>query len=93
MKKHFLTPFAILAAALAADQAAATPVAATPDADPAKNAAVGALPSPNFQIRQGNDLFNFVLKRNGETGVMMADHESHASHASHASHSSHASGY
>ncbi len=93
MKKKFLTSFAILAAALAADQASAMPTAMTQDANAAKNDAAGALPSANFQIRKGDDLFNFVLKRNGDTGVMMADHESHASHASHSSHRSHASGY
>jgi hypothetical protein len=88
MKKQFLTPFALVASAIAADQAGAIPAATAPDVDHLKNEAVGAPQSPNFKIRQGNDLHSFVLKRNGDTGVVMADHESHASHASHSSHAS-----
>lgn len=42
-----------------------------------------------FSVVENGDQFNFVLKRNAETGQMMAWHESHASHASHSSHSSH----
>ena len=93
MKKQFLKPFALLAAAMASDQALAAPAPAAPDHETYKAESLAVAPTQSIQVRQGTDLLRFVLKRNGDTGVVMADHESHASHASHASHSSHASGY
>ncbi|CDW94494.1 MULTISPECIES: His-Xaa-Ser repeat protein HxsA2 [unclassified Thiomonas] len=91
MKKTFLTPFAVLAAALPSGQASASPSpkpSATDALSPAQPVVGAPRQDGSVSVKSNRDLFNFVLKRN-ELGQMMAYHESHASHASHASHRSH----
>jgi len=90
--KKFLTTFAAIAAGFATQAA----TAAVPKADDSVPESAKALHGPTSNqsgavaVRNdAGDQFNFVLKRSGETGQMMAYHESHASHASHASHHSH----
>ena len=91
--KKFLTAFAGIAAAFAAD--ATTTVASGAVIAPTKDAQNVAAPQAftlGENIRTTNaqgDQFDFVLKRSEDTGLMMAWHSSHSSHASHASHASH----
>jgi hypothetical protein len=91
--KKFLTAFATLAAAFAAD-AAPTPAnaAASSFVKDSQNISMAQTSSlgENISIKDANgDEFNFVLKRAEDTGLMMAYHSSHRSHSSHSSHRSH----
>lgn len=90
MKKAFLAPLAVLAAALTSGEAVAMPVAAQPT-----ESAADALADQGdrISINHNGDVFKFVLRRNAETGQLFSDHESHYSHGSHGSHRSHMSGY
>lgn len=88
--KKFLSTFAAVAASFAAQSASAAPSPTIPSSQPESSAA-NAISGSNETVAVQNgsgDLFNFLLKRNGE-GQLMAWHESHASHASHSSHTSH----
>jgi hypothetical protein len=92
--KKFLTAFGVIAASFAAAHTASATAPASSIPQPAATQANSAVtqvdPSGRVTVRDGaGDLFNFVLKRSGDTGVMMAEHESHASHGSHGSHRSH----
>ena len=92
MKKAFLTPFTVLAAAIpgAHASAAAAPLEAklAPRDAPSVTAAGASISDGKVSVKADGNLFSFVLKRS-ESGVMVAQHESHSSHASHASHRSH----
>lgn len=90
MKKAFLAPLAVLAAALTSGEAVAIPTHTT-STEVSPEAA--RIPSDKISVTHEGDIFNFVLKRNAETGQMVAEHESHYSHRSHSSHRSHTSGY
>ena len=88
--KKFLATFAGVAAAFAS-HASIEPTAltfVTPITDSQNiTAAQETILGENITtISPSGDRFNFVLKRSGETGLLMAGHRSHASHASHASH-------
>lgn len=92
-KRSFLLPLATLASAFTSEQALAnvnqdTQVTPQTNTDAVQNVTL----SDRVTMSNGNDKFNFVLKR-VDGGALMAWHESHASHASHASHSSHRSHY
>ncbi len=55
---------------------------------------VKACVSNEKQITPNSPLYlEHSALHNGNSGTILADHESHASHASHASHVSHQSGY
>jgi len=90
MKRVFLAPLAVLAAALSSGEAVAMPVAAQPSTS-STDALAGQ--GDRVSISHNGDIFKFVLKRNAETGQLFSDHESHYSHGSHGSHRSHMSGY
>jgi len=89
--KNFLTSFAAVATGFAAQTATAAVQQEAPRAVPVEAQAVVSVAQPeNLTLSNNGDIFNFVLRRSGDTGLMMADHESHSSHSSH---SSHYSGY
>jgi hypothetical protein len=90
MKKAFLAPLAVLAAALPVGEAAAIQIQSSPNEMKSENFTA---PSDRVSFKHNGDVFGFVLKRNSETGQMVAWHESHYSHSSHDSHSSHSSHY
>jgi hypothetical protein len=85
--KKFMTSFAAIAAAFSAQHAEAIS-ASTIQGDVATTAnAVGQTASTNISVTdKAGDAFAFTLKRSGDTGNLMAYHESHSSHASHSSH-------
>jgi hypothetical protein len=56
--------------------------------DSIKNIHEGKVPQLGIVDSQGEEQL-FVLKRQSDTGVLMAFHESHRSHSSHSSHRSH----
>ncbi len=91
--KKFLTTFAGIAAAFAADATPST--ASSIDLTPVKDTQNVAAPQAfvlgeNIRTMDSKgDQFDFVLKRSEDTGLLMAWHSSHSSHASHASHASH----
>lgn len=89
MKKKFMGAFALIASSFVAQQATANTVS-LPESTPLQDistATTGVVASDLIKTKSDSgDIFNFVLKRSGETGQLMAYHESHASHASHASH-------
>lgn len=95
--RKFLTAFASLAAAFAADAAPSSVNAATtsfakdsPNIATAQTSALGE----NISITDAKgDEHNFVLKRAEDSGLLMAYHSSHRSHQSHSSHRSHYSSY
>lgn len=87
--KKFLTAFSTLLAGFSAS--AALPAATTDPVQDLENVervltpATGKIAVKN----DSGDIFNFVLRRADDAGVLMAEHESHSSHASHSSHRSH----
>jgi len=94
MKKKFLTPFTVLAAAFTV--ALPTTCLSHPGPESALSSVIN-LTQPivgaprqdgRFSVRSNGDIFNFVLKRS-DFGEVLAQYESHASHASHSSHTSH----
>ncbi len=91
--KKFLTAFASLAAAFAADAAPSTGnVSSASFAKDSPNAAVsqGTVLGENFTVKNANgDEYDFILKKSEDSGLLMAYHSSHRSHSSHSSHRSH----
>jgi hypothetical protein len=91
--KKFLTAFTVLATSFA-NSAIASTSQHTPTID-SKNNLDGVIQStsttaPKLSIVDSNgDEQLFVLRRNSDTDVLMAYHESHSSHSSHSSHRSH----
>ncbi|MGC9216452.1 His-Xaa-Ser repeat protein HxsA2 [Acidithiobacillus sp.] len=94
MKKKFLTPFTVLAAAFTAALPAtclghSAPDSALPSVINLTQPVVGVpRQDGRFSVKSNGDIFNFILKRS-DFGEVLAQHESHASHASHSSHTSH----
>lgn len=88
--KKFLSTFTVVASSFASQYAGAA-VAPTPDNEKIATSADQA-GSNMVAVNRGGDIFEFVLSRSKDTGVLMADHYSHRSHSSHASHHSHYSG-
>ena len=86
IKFKFLGPVAALAAVFSNDQAFANQEPQKASVTDTEHFALGKV-SENITMSNGEDAFNFVLKRI-EGGQLMADHSSHASHGSHRSHSS-----
>ena len=91
--KKFLTAFASIAAAFAAE---AVPTKASPAIDsPVKNirndSMSGAATATQLisTIDSKGDEYEFILKRAEDSGYLMAYHSSHRSHSSHSSHRSH----
>ncbi|WP_210252818.1 His-Xaa-Ser repeat protein HxsA2 [Methylosinus sp. Ce-a6] len=91
--KKFLSTFTVVASSFASQYAGAAvaPTAETPDSGKIATSADQA-GSNRVAVNRGGDIFEFVLSRSKDTGVLMADHYSHRSHSSHASHHSHYSG-
>lgn len=88
--KKFLTAFSTLLAGFSANAASHPSAATEPVVDSANVQTVRAPGSEKLSLKDdAGDIFNFVLRRADQTGVLMAEHESHASHASHSSHRSH----
>jgi hypothetical protein len=90
--KKFLTSFAAVAAGFTAQVAPAAMAPTQAPLVPQNAVSATSLIAPDGKVSvrgDGGDVFDFVLKRSGETGLLMAEHASHASHASHRSHSSH----
>lgn len=86
--KKFMTPLAMLVASFATDTALGLQdQSSTVNTQIDSRSTVPA--RERFSVVENGDEFNFVLKRDAETGQMMAWHESHASHSSHSSHRSH----
>ncbi|MFE8645811.1 His-Xaa-Ser repeat protein HxsA2 [Sphingomonas sp. NCPPB 2930] len=92
--KKFLGSFAAIVSAFAANANAMTvksPNIAIKDANTA--AMAGPIFSENVVVETSDgSQFDFILKRDEHTGLMMAAHGSHSSHSSHSSHKSHYSG-
>lgn len=82
--KKFLTPLAMLVASFSANQAVAIQIPSAEGQSQVDSASSATKEMHSF-VKNDNE-FNFVLKRNIDSGLMMAYHESHASHASHSSH-------
>ncbi|WP_146179610.1 His-Xaa-Ser repeat protein HxsA2 [Limnohabitans sp. Hippo3] len=95
--KKFLTAFASLAAAFAADAAPNVVNAPTgsffKDSSNIAVAQTSALGENISVTDDKGDEYNFVLKRAEDSGLLMAYHSSHRSHQSHSSHRSHYSSY
>lgn len=88
----FLGPVAALAAAFTSDQVLAKNQESQPPSMIDKEHFSPGNVVENITMSNGEDAFNFVLKR-VEGGQLMAAHSSHSSHGSHGSHRSHSSGY
>lgn len=87
MKKFkFLAPVTVLAAAFASDKALAIQEPSKSDVVDTETSATVKI-SEIVTVSNGNDTFDFVLKRI-EGGELIAAHRSHSSHGSHRSHSS-----
>lgn len=93
MKKYgFLVP---VAAAVGALGPAAASVSGPQTSDSVTKTTVEDVTvrgSPRVSVPTSEDrVDSFVLKRSGEDGILLAQHDSHESHQSHVSHESHES--
>ena len=91
--KKYLTAFASLAAAFAANAAPSpknVPAASFVKDSPSISLGQSTSLGEKFSVKStSGDEYDFVLKKSEESGLLMAYHSSHRSHSSHSSHRSH----
>ncbi|WP_407922431.1 His-Xaa-Ser repeat protein HxsA2 [Acidihalobacter prosperus] len=90
MNKKFMTKFAVLSATFAAASQAQAMLTPNNPSDTWPTTVTATLINiPSLKAHRPSAALSdrdFVLKRMGQGGLMVADHWSHASHSSHVSH-------